>query len=154
MTDFQGWTPPPGEVVAPPVHPETKVLFMWSDGVRDDQPRLAGSQNWSAEGDGPRVVAYAVVEEYKPAPREFWIVDECEAYDSLEEAQAGLSQIRSTKQAIIHVREVLPGAREVVAWAVVTHGHARELCFHEVSARASLTARTGGTVIKLTGVMP
>jgi len=70
MTNYIGWTPPPGVgVVAPPVHPQTVVDVIYSDGGSAvDCGTLAGDLNWSAVGDGPAIVAYAIVEEYKPAP--------------------------------------------------------------------------------------
>jgi len=160
MTTFIGWTPPPGvEVVPPPVHPETKVAVIYSDGEQDEfMP--ARCLNWSAEGDGPRVVAYAVVEEYKPAPepREWW------AYNGImfKTERAAIAQRKSLAdwygeatafdRPIIHVREVLPG-REVVAWGVVgDHG---PICLTFFDDSAEITAReNNGTVVRLSGVMP
>jgi hypothetical protein len=66
--EFIGWTPPPGAVVDPPVHPETRVQVIYSDGDIGSTDWPAAEINWSAVGDGPRVVAYAVVREYKPEP--------------------------------------------------------------------------------------
>ena len=66
--EFKSWTPPPGAVVDPPFANWRKVLGMYSDGSQDDEPKPAGDINWSAEGDGPRVVAYSIVEEYKEQP--------------------------------------------------------------------------------------
>lgn len=93
MTAFIGWTPPPGvAVVPPPCHVETTVDLMFSDrselaGVR------AGSQNWSAVGDGPSIVAYAVVEEYKPAPREVvaWAVVKGDGFALFEKGGEALN---------------------------------------------------------------
>ena len=65
MTNFIGWTPPPGvAVVPPPVHPKTWVSVLYSDGQFSKTDYEADTFNWSSVGDGPRVVAYAVVEEY------------------------------------------------------------------------------------------
>jgi hypothetical protein len=71
MTDFIAYIAPPGEVVEPPVHPATVVDTLYSDGETYAN-HSAGRINWSSEGDGPRVVAYRVVEEYTPpkVPRE------------------------------------------------------------------------------------
>lgn len=63
MADFIGYIAPPGPVVEPPVHGETIVDVFWSDGDTTDE-HLAGQTNWSAEGDGPHVVAYRGVREY------------------------------------------------------------------------------------------
>lgn len=77
MTDFIPYIAPPGPVVEPPVHPETIVDTIWSDGDTVGG-RFARHVNWSAEGDGPHIVAYRVVQEYvEPVkPREcFGVVD-------------------------------------------------------------------------------
>jgi len=158
MTAFVGWTPPPDDaIVPPPVHVETEVDLIFSDrselkGVR------AGSQNWSSVGDGPAIVAYAVVREYKPAPKlwEGWMLWCGEvligAWDDEETAARFGSEYTGVKT--IHVREVLPAAREVVAWAVVMADGKHVSTFsHEPLARQSARAN-GFTVVKLTGVMP
>jgi hypothetical protein len=155
MTAYIGWTPPPGvAVVSPPVHVETEVDLIFSDrselhGVR------AGSQNWSAVGDGPRVVAYAVVQEYKleAVLWEGWL----NLYPD-GSARAHLSPEGADKSATshrikcIHVREVPDPSREVVAWAVVK-GDDFGLHYSEAVAE-SLARERGGTAVRLSGVMP
>ena len=72
MTDFKAWIAPEGAVVAPPVHPETIVDVIYSD--RTEGENLpARCLNWSSVGDGPCIVAYAVVREYRE-PLEGWAV--------------------------------------------------------------------------------
>ena len=87
MTDFQAWTPPPGAVVEPPVHVETLVDLFYSDASHSVESVRAGDLNWSSVGDGPSIVAYAVVQEYKPAPREWWAVGK-HLHDSAADAIA------------------------------------------------------------------
>lgn len=65
MTDFKLWISPAGEVVAPPVHPMTTVDVIYSDGGKGTYIH-ARNLNWSSAGDGPNIIAYSVVEEYKP----------------------------------------------------------------------------------------
>jgi hypothetical protein len=105
MTDFIAYIAPPGAVVDPPVHPETRVQVIYSDGDVGSTDWPAAEINWSSEGDGPRVVAYRVVEEYTPpkVPREWWIVGDCEAWRSKLLAEFN----RPAGASIIHVREVL-----------------------------------------------
>ena len=151
MTNYIGWTPPPGvAVVAPPVHPKSRVRIMWSDGIKDDNDgRLAGSQNWSSVGDGPSIVAYAVVEEYKPAPWDGYVF-----WDNGSVRFASATAPEGQWRRVIHVREVLPAAREVVAWAVVRDGTVTALDLDVGGAAFNFSCDHGGTVVKLTGVMP
>jgi len=161
MTNYIGWTPPPGvAVVPPPVHPRTVVDVIYSD-ASNDLHWIARDLNWSAVGDGPAIVAYAVVSEYKPAPepREWWTVgkhmhdSEAEA-DEFRKACALLSgNSDHLYTPIIHVREVTPAAREVVAWAVFSDEQRMLLTGSAVAAK-QYADRHGGTVVKLTGVMP
>jgi hypothetical protein len=166
MTTFIGWTPPPGvEVVPPPVHPETRVRVIYSDAHVDEDEYLAHRLNWSAVGDGPSIVAYAVVEEYKPAPepkpvawKYRWKIageyvgwrysDASNAHPSLD----GFEEV-PLYDAPIHVREVTPAAREVVAWAVFRGGQRMLLTGNEIAAE-QYAGKHGGTVVKLTGVLP
>jgi hypothetical protein len=96
--------PPSGAVVTPPVHAETIINVVYTDGDYDHGIR-AGNVNWSGEGDGPAVLGYEVVEEYRepPTPREWWIVGECEAWKDQRKAELN----RPLGASIIHVREVL-----------------------------------------------
>lgn len=114
MTDFKAWIAPEGAVVEPPVHRETIVDVVFSDGAREDC-RFAHNFNWSTYGEGPHVVAYRVVEEYREPvkPREWWAVgrhlhdSEAEA-DEFRKACADRSGNRShLSSPIIYVREVL-----------------------------------------------
>jgi hypothetical protein len=150
MSDFKAWIPPAGEVVKAPVHPQTTVMTMWSDGSLDDDFTPAGDLNWSSVGDGPGIVAYCVVSEYKPAPepQDYWIVSSGFALASREMAELN----NPLGLPIIHVREVLPAAREVVAWAVVDEDSFN--CFYEKRWADGLAKQNGGTVVKLSGVMP
>ena len=117
--DFLGWTPPPDAVVEPPVHPRTVVNVFYSDGSKN-LSCLARDINWSAGGNSPHVVAYAVVEEYKEPPkvaREWWIArnaTERYAFDLRGDALDCSVAMRGFAE-IIHVREVPDPSREVVA---------------------------------------
>jgi len=155
MTTYIGWTPPPGVgVVSPPVHPETVVSVIYSDAHVDEDEYLAHRVNWSSVGDGPSIVAYAVVEEYKPAPgpREWWLIGDI-AFRS-ESVAHNVACGKPPDWEVIHVREVLPAAREVVAWAVVKGDTFRDQqTFYSQSCADAWSAEHGGTVVKLTGVM-
>ena len=112
MTDFIAYIAPPGAVVAPPVHPEMVVDAFYSDG--DTYQQQAGDINWSAEGDGPRVVAYAVVQEYvEPrVAREWWMVhsggtDGWNVFDYEDYAARFCHKYANNSRPIIHVREVI-----------------------------------------------
>lgn len=158
MTNYLGWTPPPGvAVVSPPVHVETLVDLFFSDASHSVKSVRAGSQNWSAVGDGPSVVAYRVVEEYKPATElgEWWLAISVSGF------VLGAWEDRSTAESapgtnspftIIHVREVPDPSREVVAWAVWEDGVAS--LFQQEWAARKWQDRHGGTVVRLTGVKP
>lgn len=58
---------------AMPVHAETITDVFYANGDFDRNIR-AGNVNWCRDVDGPRVVAYEVIEEYTPPkePREWW----------------------------------------------------------------------------------
>jgi hypothetical protein len=180
MSDLIPWIPPAGEVVEPPVANWRKVDVLFSD--RDEASGEAGDFNWSGFGDGPKIIAYSVIEEFveKREPREWWITSGYYAWDTLQEAEEACDY----GDKIIHVREVLPEApakpapdrtvdqiiadtgseidaifakakpapREVVAWAVVRGDGVTEVCFDEVDAVRE--ARKGGTVVRLTGFLP
>lgn len=118
---FQAWIPPAGEVVEPPVHAKTKVDVLFSD--RTEASGEAGEFNWSSFGDGPKIIAYSVIEEYveKREPREWWfslgdddfdddIVVLHESYAAADDGRRdGYGRILAGRD-IIHVREVLPEA--------------------------------------------
>ena len=115
MTDFKAWIAPEGAVVAPPVHPETQVHVIYSDGELPNHYQVARKINWSTYGDGPHVVAYRVVEEYREPvkPRECWSygahirdteADAIQFRDDVAEAYPGRGY---EKTAIIHWVEVL-----------------------------------------------
>jgi len=116
--DYVGWTPPRGvEVVPPPVHPETVVSVIYSDAHVDEDEYLAHRLNWSGVGDGPSIVAYAIVKEYKPAPepREWWACNgimfktERAAIARRKSLADWYGEATAFDRPIIHVREVLPG---------------------------------------------
>jgi len=162
MTNYIGWTPPPGVgVVAPPVHFETIVDVIYSDGLFSGGTKglpgeRAGDLNWSAVGDGPAIVAYAIVEEYKPAPelREWFALIRYGSLVASSQSREDFCQIKDGEE-IIHVREVLPAAREVVAWAVVgVDGKPFALWISEDAAGGFVAEQGGGTVVRLSGVMP
>ena len=71
---YTPYIPPSEGVVTPPVHAETVINVVYTDGDFDRNIR-AGNVNWSGEGDGPAVLGYEVVEEYRE-PREIvaWAV--------------------------------------------------------------------------------
>jgi hypothetical protein len=110
---YTPYIPPSGAVVTPPVHAETIINVIYTDGDYDHGIR-AGNVNWSGEGDGPAVLGYEVVEEYRepPKPREWWAVGR-----HLHESwgDAALFRLRCAKQyglhhmetPIIHMIEVL-----------------------------------------------
>jgi len=165
--DYVGWTPPPGVgVVEPPVHPATVVDVIYSDGGSAvDCGTLAGDLNWSAVGDGPSIVAYAVVQEYKPAPgpREWWLnvqlpyATTVVLHDTYEAADKGRRTsdgkiARGFAAEPIHVREVPPSGREVVAWAVMSDDGLLTSSRRDVADY--LVEKFGGTVVRLSGVMP
>jgi hypothetical protein len=151
MTDFTAWIPPAGEVVDPPVHPETVINVIYSDGQYTRCSAPASAFNWSASGDGPRVVGYAVVEEYKPAPdlREWWVH---------EETAKPVVHYQSVRAHVENgwtlVREVPDASREVVAWALVDSTAGGRMNFWDEETAHELQRRYGGTVVKLTGVKP
>jgi hypothetical protein len=156
MTNYIGWTPPPGVAVVPsPVHPETRIDLIYSDG-QIVYGTYGPRHNWSGVGDGPSIVAYAVVEEYKPAPEDFWIVrwdngGRC-SFTNVESADDYAAQLSFENARVIHVREVMPAAREVVAWAVVDGNSLN--CFYEKKWADNFVEQRGGTVVRLTGAMP
>jgi hypothetical protein len=155
--NFRPWTPPPGAVVGPPVHPETVVSVIFSSAeVSDDW--CASSFNWSAEGDGPHIVAYAVVQEYKPEPRrprEMWVWrDSHDRIKGYYEQEITADYVRFLAgDEIIHFREVPDPSREVVGWAVMKDGYRRGTWSLEQSANYDADGY-GGTVVRLSGVMP
>lgn len=174
MTTYIGWTPPPGvAVVAPPVHPKTTVIVMFSDDSR--KRTKAKYLNWSSVGDGPCIVAYAVVSEYKPAPepREWFDIATAPRDGTWFYAKALTFDdpaVRVVHFADSHDRfpihddmppwtvaptqwRPLPAAREVVAWAVFRDGQ-RMLLTGNDNAAWQYADKHGGTVVKLTGVMP
>lgn len=104
---FKPWIPPAGEVVDPPVHPETTVAVIYSDGSESFLDRPARGFNWSGEGDGPKIIAYAVVEEYveKREPWEGWIYSDHGSIRRVSDEPPSLKW-----DEVIHVREVLPEA--------------------------------------------
>ena len=78
---YTPYIPPSRAWSAPPVHAETIINVVYTDGDFDRNIR-AGNANWSGEGDGPAVLGYEVVEEYRepPKPREVvaWDVVTCQ----------------------------------------------------------------------------
>ncbi len=114
MTDFKAWIAPEGAVVAPPVHPETQVHVIYSDGELPNHYQVARKINWSTYGDGPHVVAYRVVEEYREPvkPREWWAFGQHlhVTYDKAAHFRGRCADeygAHHLETPIIHVREVL-----------------------------------------------
>ena len=111
---YTPYIPPSRAWSAPPVHAETIINVVYTDGDFDRNIR-AGNVNWSGEGDGPAVLGYEVVEEYRepPKPREWWILDDASLvvlHDSYASADRGRRNFRGEivdHGKIIHVREVL-----------------------------------------------
>jgi hypothetical protein len=97
--------PPSGAVVTPPVHAETIINVVYTDGDYDHGIR-AGNVNWSGEGDGPAVLGYEVVEEYResPKPREWWL---CAGTIHPEKRLAVYFARRHPGEEIVHVVEVM-----------------------------------------------
>ena len=103
---------PERQTCTPPVHAETIVNVIYDD--RDyDNNVSAGNINWSRFGDGPKLIAYEVVEEYTPpkVPREWWLVghvakeSEADAARFLQELQHDHPGMFDAHH-VIHVREV------------------------------------------------
>ena len=76
--EWQGWN---GGVC--PIHPLATVDYMMSNGnrCRDDAAQLT----WTHDGDDWDIIAYRIVEEYKPEPekvaREVWVMTDEAGYD-------------------------------------------------------------------------
>lgn len=162
MPEFIPWIAPPGPVVEPPVHPKTLVNLVFSDGSFDTDDWQAGEFNWSSVGDGPKIIAYAVVQEYvEPVKaREWWLFWSEAKKDWLCSTDKHFAQRAHGNRdvPIIPVRKVLPDAtakpapREVVAWAVVgIFNHPILLCSE--GEAMDWQRRNGGTVRPL-GYLP
>lgn len=111
MNDFIGYIAPPGWAIEPPVHDKTIVDVFWSDGETTEQCP-AEYLVWSAEGDGPHIVAYRVVEEYvePKKPRERWInvyPDGNEYIHSSRHKADATTSLTLKRKECIHMIEVL-----------------------------------------------
>ena len=113
---YTPYIPPSRAWSAPPVHAETIINVIYTDGDFDRNIR-AGNISWSDCETVNTVLGYEVVEEYRepPKPREWWINSGDGGnlvilHDSYKSADRGRRNFRGevvNHGPIIHVREVL-----------------------------------------------